>query len=357
MAYTTIDNPELYFQTKLYTGNASTNAITLDGSEDMQPDWVWLKSRSFAQNHENYDSVRGATKRLYNNLTNAEDTNSTGLTGFNSDGFTLGSSNAINKSGETFASWNWKAGTTSGITTNGSTTITPSAYSFNQTAGFSIIKYIGNSTSGAKIAHGLGVAPDLMIIKVTNAAYEWPVYHKSLGATQLIQLHSTAATSTSSVCWNDTEPDSVNFTVQANNRTNTGTYIAYCFAEKKGYSKFGSYTGNGNTDGTFVYTGFKPAFLMVKRTNSTGVWGIYDNKRIGFNSSQGVQHVLRANSSDATSTGGGDAGGFGGIDFLSNGFKCKLSDANMGASGGTYVFMAFAEAPLVNSNGVPNNAE
>ena len=346
MSYTNgLDNPELYFQAKNYSGNASTNAITLDGSENMQPDWVWLKSRSFAQNHENYDSVRGATKRLYNNLTNAEDTNSTGLTGFNSDGFTLGSSNAINKSGETFASWNWKAGTTSGITTNGSTTITPSAYSFNQTAGFSIIKYIGNSTSGAKIAHGLGVAPDLMIIKVTNAAYEWPVYHKSLGATQLIQLHSTAATSTSSVCWNDTEPDSVNFTVQANNRTNTGTYIAYCFAEKKGYSKFSSYTGNGGSK-NFIYLGFKPAFFLLKETSGADNWTLMDNKRLGYNPRNEHLFPNLSNAEYATDR----------IDIVSNGIQINNDDGSINQSGSTYIYMAFAESPFVNSNGVPNNA-
>ena len=354
MSYTNgLDNPELYFQAKNYSGNASTNAITLDGSEDMQPDWVWLKSRSFAQNHENYDSVRGATKRLYNNLTNAEDTNSTGLTGFNSDGFTLGSSNAINKSGETFASWNWKAGTsfTNDASATGVGTI-DSTGSVNTDAGFSIISYTGTGSTGT-VAHGLGATPGMIIIKERNNATSWIVYHHkntSAPATDYLLLNSTQATDDYADYFNDTEPTSSVFTIDTAGDINgsSDTYIAYCFAEKKGYSKFGSYEGNGNNDGTFVYTGFKPAWVMTKSIDSTSNWEIKDNKRSTFNT---VDDYIKANANAAEDTGVSSHA----MDFLSNGFKHRGSNDEVNGSE-TYIYMAFAESPFVNSNGVPNNA-
>ena len=354
MSYTNgLDNPELYFQAKNYSGNASTNAITLDGSEDMQPDWVWLKSRSFAQNHENYDSVRGATKRLYNNLTNAEDTNSTGLTGFNSDGFTLGSSNAINKSGETFASWNWKAGTafTNDASSTGVGTI-DSTGSVNTDAGFSIISYTGTGSTGT-VAHGLGATPGMIIIKERNNATSWIVYHHkntSAPATDYLLLNSTQATDDYADYFNDTEPTSSVFTIDTAGDINgsSDTYIAYCFAEKKGYSKFGSYEGNGNNDGTFVYTGFKPAWVMTKSIDSTSNWEIKDNKRSTFNT---VDDYIKANANAAEDTGVSSHA----MDFLSNGFKHRGSNDEVNGSE-TYIYMAFAESPFVNSNSVPNNA-
>ena len=354
MSYTNgLDNPELYFQAKNYSGNASTNAITLDGSEDMQPDWVWLKSRSFAQNHENYDSVRGATKRLYNNLTNAEDTNSTGLTGFNSDGFTLGSSNAINKSGETFASWNWKAGTSFSNDAS-STGVGPidSTGSVNTDAGLSIISYTGTGSTGT-VAHGLGATPGMIIIKERNNATSWIVYHHkntSAPATDYLLLNSTQATDDYADYFNDTEPTSSVFTIDTAGDINgsSDTYIAYCFAEKKGYSKFGSYEGNGNNDGTFVYTGFKPAWVMTKSIDSTSNWEIKDNKRSTFNT---VDDYIKANANAAEDTGVSSHA----MDFLSNGFKHRGSNDEVNGSE-TYIYMAFAEAPFVNSNGVPNNA-
>ena len=354
MAYTTIDDSSAYFQSKTYTGNGSDNhAITLDGNSNLQPDWVWIKCRSNSSyNHNLYDSVRGATKYIFSNSTGAEVTDALTLKSFNSDGFTLGtdaSNLEVNDNTKTYVAWNWKAGTTSGIATNGSTTITPSAYSFNQTAGFSIIKYTGNSTSGAKIPHGLGVAPDVMIVKATNATYEWGVYHSSLGANKLIELQSTAAASTSSVLWNDTAPDSVNFTVQANNRTNTGSvYVGYMFAAKQGFSKFGSYIGNGNANGPFVYTGFKPAFTLFKKTSGTSEWFLYDNKRLGYNV---TEKVIEANTSSAE-----DSNSATYIDYLSNGFKPRGTSGNTNASGSTYIYLAFAENPFVTSTGIPTTA-
>ena len=355
MSYTNgLDNPELYFQAKNYSGNASTNAITLDGSEDMQPDWVWLKSRSFAQNHENYDSVRGATKRLYNNLTNAEDTNSTGLTGFNSDGFTLGSSNAINKSGETFASWNWKAGTSfsNDASSTGVGTI-DSTGSVNTDAGFSIISYTGTGSTGT-VAHGLGATPGMIIIKERNNATSWIVYHHkntSAPATDYLLLNSTQATDDYADYFNDTEPTSSVFTIDTAGDINgsSDTYIAYCFAEKQGYSKFGSYEGNGNNDGTFVYTGFKPAWVMTKSIDSTSNWEIKDNKRSTFNT---VDDYIKANANAAEDTGVSSHA----MDFLSNGFKHRGNNDEVNGSGEAYIYMAFAESPFTNSSGVPNNA-
>ena len=349
MAYTDIDNPELYFQAKNYTGNASTNAITLDGSENMQPDMVWLKSRSFSQNHELYDSVRGATKRLYPNGTYVEDTNSTGVTAFNSDGFTLGSSNAINKSGETFASWNWLAGGSASSNSSGDIT---SSVSANQTAGFSIVSYTGNGSDGATFGHGLGTTPAMVIQKRrSGSTASWVVWHKSIHDTssndKVIFLNLTAA-SASGASDAVGGVSSTLITTKGTGAVNPSgdTCIAYCFAEKKGYSKFGSYTGNGNADGTFIYTGFKPAFVMLKRTNNTAHWQMQDSKRIGFNPEN---ERLYASDAAAEQT-------INFIDLLSNGFKCITTDAGANGSGDNFIFMAFAESPFVTSTGIPTTA-
>ena len=348
MAYTDIDNPELYFQAKNYTGNASTNAITLDGSENMQPDMVWLKSRSFSQNHELYDSVRGATKRLYPNGTYAEDTNSTGVTAFNSDGFTLGSSNAINKSGDTFASWNWKAGGGSG-SSNEDGSINTTSTSVSTTAGFSISKFTGTN-SNQTVGHGLGAAPTFIIIKNLGTTEHWGV-----GATALnnwnnyIPLSDADVSYNDATMWNDTAPTSTVFTVGTGNITNDQeSMVAYCFAPKQGFSKFGSYTGNGNNDGTFVFCGFRPAWLMIKQSDATGTWIVVDNKRDGYNSIDKNLSPANSNAEDS----GTDR-----VDFLSNGFKIRVgSSSAWNGSGSNIIYMAFAEQPFVNSKGVPCNA-
>ena len=342
MAYTATDKPNAHNSSVLYTGNGGTQSITGVG---FQPDIVWIKTRSTATYHSLSDAVNGTDLQLGTNDSNAGDNFTTAITAFDSDGFSLGSNGNTNTGSRTFVGWNWKAGTTSGIATNGSTTITPSAYSFNQTTGISIIKYTGNSTSGAKIAHGLGVKPDVMIVKATNAAYEWPVYHSSLGATKLIELQSTAAASTSSVSWNDTEPDSVNFTVQANNRTNTGSvYVGYMFAQKQGFSKFGTYQSNDNVDGPFIYTGFKPSWLMIKQYDASGNnWHMYDNKREGYN---GANDYLEANTTAAEQDSVD-------LDILSNGFKIRTTGNDLNEGSYSYIYMAFAENPFVTSSGVP----
>jgi len=327
-AYTTIDNPELYFQTKLYTGNASTRSITLDGSEDMQPDLVWIKLRSDNYGSRVVDSVRGATKEIYTNNSSAESTVAAGVTSFDSDGFSLGSEDGTNKNTETIVAWNWKE---------------------SATAGFDIVSYTGNG-SNRTISHSLSATPSMIIVKDRTSTGDWFIYNKNIGATKYVRLNDTGAEASSSTLYQDTDPTSSVFSIGTNGNvnTNTNTYIAYCFAEKQGYSKFGSYTGNGSSDGAFVYTGFRPAWIVVKRTDSANSWMIYDNKR---NPENLVDNPLYGESNEVEGT--SSAASF---DFLSNGFKLRGSGSAVNASGATMIYMAFAEAPFVNSNGVPCNA-
>jgi len=348
MAYTTVDNPELYFQTKLYTGNGGTQAITLDGSENMQPDWTWLKCRSNLESHELYDAVRGATKMISSNLSNAETTKSTALTSFNSDGFTLGSNFEVNASGRTFAAWNWLAGGSASSNTDGDVTASVSA---NTTAGFSIVKFTSSSSSGAMtVGHGLGATPKMVIVKDIGATGNWQVYFEGIGTAnqQYLKLNATDAVVNYSGLWGAGMTSSVigigvGVAVDANESD-----IAYCFAEKKGYSKFGKYTGNGNADGPFIYTGFKPAFFLVKNITNAGYdWELRDNKRDSYNP---VGYRLEANTSDAESS------YYAEYDFVSNGIKIRQNGNNYNTSGASYIYMAFAESPFVNSNGVPTNA-
>ena len=353
MAYTNIDNPELFFQTKLYAGNSTARSITFDGSKNMQPDWVWIKERDDAINHYCYDSVRGVDKRLQQNINNAEsDTDTTWFRSFDTNGFTIGTEDNINDTGDNYVAWCWKAGGSASSNSNGDIT---SSVSANQTAGFSIVSYTGTG-SQATVGHGLGVAPSVLIHKKrTTSAEAWSVFHQSVGITKRMILSSTEAETADASPqpdWNDVLPTSSVFTIGTSSRTNASeNYICYAFAEKKGYSKFGSYTGNGNADGTFVYTGFKPAFLIVKRTDSAGYdWLMYDNKRqVSFNV---IDDFLKPNLSDTETTGNANQS----LDFLSNGVKHRGNGASSNGSGATYIYMAFAESPFVNSKGVPNNS-
>ena len=346
MAYTTIDDASLYFRVKTYTGNSTNNtAITWDETHaNMQPDWIWLKNRTASQEHWLADSVRGADKFLESNSTNAEADGTSGFDSFDANGFTVDNSARTNRN--TMVGWGWKGGGSASSNSDGSIT---SSVSANTTAGFSIVSYTG-SGSNATVGHGLGVAPAWYIVKQRNAGRSWNVYHKSLGATKYILLENTAGSGTDSTVWNDTGPTSTTFSVGTTNSTNasSGTFIAYCFAEKKGYSKFGVYTGNGNANGTFVYTGFRPAWIMSKRTDSSDGWRIRDAKRDIDNP---AQHRLLANASDVEVIASSQD-----TDFLSNGFKIRNSDSGYNTSGATYIYMAFAESPFVNSNGVANNA-
>ena len=346
MAYTTINKSTDYFNTKLYTGNSSTNAITGVG---FQPDFTWIKNRSSALNHALTDSVRGAPLRLMSNTTDAEINQTTGLTSFDSDGFTVSSDSGYNGNGNSIVSWNWLGSNTTASNTDGSITSTVSA---NTTSGFSIVKFTGNGTSGATVGHGLGSAPKVVISKrIDGGTNQWVVGHGAMGGfTQVIYLNNTTGATNDSGSWNNTAPSSTFFTVGNNNESNgTGfEFISYCFAEKKGFSKFGKYKGNGSTDGTFIYTGFKPAFFLVKCTGTTDDWFIYDNKRDANNV---MQTRLRPNR-DLPDTTNPDYY----MDFVSNGIKLYAS--NQGFNGNTrdYIYMAFAEAPLVGTNNIPATA-
>jgi hypothetical protein len=326
MAYTTIDDPGSYFNTVLYTGNNSTLSITGVG---FQPDWVWLKRRDSARGHTVYDASRGATYGVYPDLASGQSVGATALTAFNSDGFTVGADDRVSGSGYTYVSWNWKE---------------------SATAGFDIVTYTGNGTDDTDISHNLSAVPKMIIVKNLDAADDWQIYHAGNTAapeTDYLVLNETADAADR---WSDEAPTSSVFTLGDADEVNTDTedYIAYCFAEKQGYSKFGSFTGNGDADGPFIYTGFQPAYVFYKVTSTTSDWYIQDNKRLTYN----VNNTrLEANNTDAEVTGAADS-----IDMLSNGFKLRWQSASFNASGATYVYAAFAEAPLVNSNGVPCNA-
>nr|BAR15200.1 hypothetical protein [uncultured Mediterranean phage uvMED] len=343
MAYTTINKSTAHFNTKLYTGNGSTgNAQTGVG---FQPDMTWLKNRNTTNDHELFDAVRGATKTIYPNRNDAEYTNASGsLTSFDSDGFTVGNGDGANKSGSGIVSWNWKANGQGSSNTDGS--INTTYTSANTTAGFSIVKYTGTG-SVATVGHGLGVAPKMMLIRILGDVNDWQVYHQSIGNTHKLNLNTTEGSSDQINRWNDTSPTSSVFTLGGHSSVNANgsTYIAYCFAEKTGYSKFGSYVGNGNADGSFIYTGFKPAWVMLKKTNNTESWLIMDNKRQGYNP-ENEYLIADLNNAEGTPNH---------IDLLSNGFKLTSTGGGFNGSGDTFIYMAFGQS-LVGSNNVPCTA-
>ena len=335
-----INKPKDYFNTVLYSGTGSSNSVTGVG---FQPDWTWIKSRNNTRNHNVYDSVRGTTKVIYADLTNAESTQASGLTSFNSDGFTVVSDLGVNGASDNYASWNWLAGGTASSNTDGSIT---SSVSANTTSGFSIGTYTGNSTSGATVGHGLSDTPDWIIVKTTSAADNWQVYHQALGNTSRLELNNTDAVASSTALWNNTSPTSSVFSLGNGSVVNSSSrdYVFYAFAEKKGFSKFGKYRGNSSSDGVFVYLGFKPAMVMVK-SNATEAWEILDNKR--SNSFNAVDGVLFPNLSNAEETTNDIC------DFLSNGIKFRHSDGRHNSSAHDTYFMAFAESALVGTNNIP----
>ena len=345
MAYTTINKSTDYFNTKLYTGTGSSLVLTGVGH---QPDMVWLKVRSTTSSHRITDVVRGTGQVIYPNDT-AEQSAESSVTAFGTDGFTVGTEGGTNTNGATYVGWSWKAGGGQGSSnTDGS--INTTYTSVNTTSGFSISKYTGTG-SNATIGHGLGVAPKVVMIKDLSVGKDWAVYHESIGNTKYLELNTTDAVGTASNAWNNTSPTSSVVSIGSRDTLNTSSnnYIAYCFAEKTGFSKFGQYTGNGNADGTFVYTGFKPAFLLSKMSSGTQGWFLVDNKRA--NPYNPIDGSLHPNSNAAEDT----ASDFF-VDFTSNGFKLRDNDAQLNGSGSTYIYMAFAEAPLVGSNNVPATA-
>jgi hypothetical protein len=341
----TISNGAAQFAATLYTGNGTTQTITNGGNNPIgitfQPDFVWMKNRTIAQIHGWFDSVRGVGNLLSSDQTSVESSGSAGVSSFNSNGFGLG--NVFNNNTNAFVAWQWKASNAAAVT-NTSGTIS-SQVSANPTAGFSVVTYTGTGTNGATFGHGLGVAPAFGIWKVRSGTVgNWVIYHQSLGATRGLNFTTGAAT-TSAVFFNNTAPTSTVWslgTVTDVNRS-TSTYVNYAFSEIAGYSKFGSYTGNGSADGVFVYLGFRPRWLLIKRTDSTGGWNLYDSTRNPYNV---ADLILQPNNSNAEASGITFPSA---IDFLSNGFKTRNYDAtygpNINANGGTYIYAAFAENP------------
>jgi hypothetical protein len=334
----TIPNGAVYMAATTYTGTGAslTVANTVNGT-NFQPDWVWVKGRSGATDHAWYDVLRGTTKQLESNTTTAETTEATGLTAFGSTGFTVGALAQMNTSAATYVAWQWKANGAGVTNTAGSITSTVSA---NTTAGFSVVTYTGTGAN-ATVGHGLGVAPSFIIAKSRSiAGAQWPVYSSVLGASAFINIDSAAAATTgNTTVWQGVTPTSTVFSVSTSNQANgsAATYVAYCFTPIAGYSAFGSYTGNGSADGPFVYTGFRPRFIMVKCSSAVGGWDIFDTSRNPYN----VENAwLAAQSAAAESTSTLS------LDGLSNGFKLRQTDQDINGSGQTYIYMAFAENPF-----------
>jgi hypothetical protein len=354
MAYTTIDDPSAYFHIQLYTGTGSELSVTNDANAgDFKPDWIWIKQRNATTNHGMFDSNRGVTKNLKTDTTDAESTEAQSVKTFNTDGFTLGTSGDYNGSSDTHVAWQWKAngGTT---TTNTAGTNIDTTVQANTTAGFSLMTYTGTGTNNDSIGHGLGAVPHWIMVKNRDETNGWQVYHHkntSAPETDYLNLNDNGATADDHDRWSDQAPSSTVITLGGNDGVSKSSvkYVCYAFTEIQGYSKFGSYTGNGNADGPFVYTGFKPAWLMTKRTDSTSDWNMYDNKRNTFNK---VDKVLQAEGNDAEYTSGSGVI----LDFLSNGFKVRGTGSGINADGGSYIYMAFAEHPFVSSKGVPVTA-
>ena len=371
MAYTTIDDPSVYHQTEIYTdGDATTDdttSQTFDGNSDLQPDWMWFKSRNVTGNHGHMDTSRGKTGGSFvilRNTTDAEQTPASGydFTSMNSDGFSYGRANQLDVAHDTPANntvWAWKANggttTTNDASSTGVGTI-DSVYQANTTAGFSIVTYTGNGSSGASFAHGLGVAPQYVLIKNRDTARSWFVGHPSPGYNFIAgHLNSTDDKDEDSVYWNNTAPSSTVVTLGNNEggNENGDKFVAYCFAPIQGYSHFASVEGNNNADGPFAYTGFKPAWVMLKNIDATGkVWQIWDSAR---DTSNVANHTLTG---DATTTEHSDGSGASNhIDMLSNGFKIRNTGSHLNPDGQTLIYMAFAESPFVSSEGVPTTAK
>ena len=335
-AYTTINKPSLHFNPKVYTGGSGNTAQTGLG---FQPDFVWIKEQGRTRNHAWFDVIRGPRYWLGSNSSDAQDYNSGAyLVSFDSDGFTTTDTDVVGKNGYTYVSWNWKAGGTGSANSDGATA---STVSVNNTAGFSIVKWQGTS-GNTTVGHGMNTAPVFTIVKNYDAGGQnWIVYHKDISPSHAVKLNTTAAKDDGNNYWQSTAPTNslLTFTGGTASNANDDNMIGYCFSEIRGYSKFGAYQGNNNADGTFVYTGFKPAFVIIKITSGTDGWMLFDNKR---NPSNVINKYMTANGTGSDST--RDS-----IDFVSNGFKLRV--ANGDCNNGSYIYAAWAENPLVNSTG------
>jgi len=356
-AYTAIDDPSAYFKVQIYTGDGSTQAVAFDDTDtNMQPDFVWIKNREEEDHNILVDSVRGVTETQYSNSNASDVDDDDTVTAFGSDGFTVGDDVKVNTNTEKYVAWCWKAGTTSGINTTGANT-TPTTYSFNQTSGFSIIQYDGNGTDDTQIAHGLAAVPSVIIVKNMDAdddgGVSWVVYHHkntSAPETDYLILDEVYGTNDAANRWSDEAPTSVLFTTGNNSTVNASSrdYVAYLWAEKQGFSKFGTFDGNSNADGPFIYTGFTPAYVLIKRTDTGNKhWRLWDNKRSTYN-----PRILNLFPNDTEGEGAGHSSYA--MDFLSNGFKMRGTDGDLNT--GTLIYFAFASAPFVNSEGVSTTA-
>ena len=345
MAYITFQ-PSDYFNTKLYTGTGSSNAQTGVG---FQPDWLWIKDRDSGSNsHIITDAIRGTNKIIFTDSNGVELTDANRVTSFNSDGFTVGTDGSTNTNTNDYVSWNWKANGQGSSNTDG--TINTTYTSASTTSGFSICQWTG-SGANATIGHGLGVVPKMIMVKNLATTDSWNVYHESMGNNKRVFLDTTGDQSTTSDAWNTTSPTTSVFSVGTNTGTNKSgdALIAYCFAEIKGFSRIGFYTGNGSVSGPFVYTGFKPAFVLFKEYTGAGDanWVIQDSKRVGFNPNNNRIYPNDAAAENTSSFR---------IDMLSNGFKLTSNDGDANQSGNDFLYMAFAEHPFVSSNNVPVTA-
>ena len=339
----TIPDGRLFMNATTYTGTGASLAVTNGATgQSFQPDFVWVKGRSGATDNALYDSVRGVQNQLESNNTDAETAEATGLTAFGSNGFTVGALAQMNTSAATYVGWQWKAGGAAVTNTAGSIS---SQVSANTTSGFSVVTYTGTG-SAATIGHGLGVVPSMVIVKNRDAADAWQVYHAANTAnpeTDYLVLNTTAATADAADRWNDTLPTSTVFSIGNGVEVNTNTekYVAYCWAPIAGYSAFGSYAGNASTDGPFVYTGFRPRFVLLKIfSGNTANWVIIDSARNTFNV---ANLMLNPDASDAEFTTTM-------MDFLSNGFKLRSSATTLNGSGCNYIYMAFCENPFKYAN-------
>ena len=360
--YTTINDPSAHFQTTLYTGNGGgSQAVTNDGNSNLQPDWLWIKERSSDSAHTLFDSTRGASKQIYANNTDAENT-AAALSSFNTDGFTVGNDGKTNENSQTYVAWQWKcnAGTTA---SNSSGSIT-STVQINTTAGFSMVLYTGNETEDATVGHGFSSAPDVVIVKRRSGGTGyWIVNSNDLDAQgttggspnspRNLYLNSNDAAQSDRII---RQINATTVSLQSGNSANANTdnFILYCFKEVQGYSKFGHYEGNGNADGPFVYTGFQPSWLLLKASaGTTQNWQLFDIKR---NSSTPIPEIgnprVRTLSPSVSNSETGDYM----VDFYATGFKIKDNDAAWNGDGNTYFYMAFADKPHVSSTGVPTTA-